>query len=153
MSTTTTPTEQPRNFNTNIEIVVDGVQVKAIAYRTYRSHTCEIFEPFHVVGEGTQQPLFAVPSYQKYLQTRNLLEDSISLVRWVYNDYKTILTPELVQAYAERRKELLFASATLDRATRNKVATKTVLRVKFKNNEISENKYINHLKELKNSIT
>ena len=49
------------NSEVAIETVIDGITVKAVAYRTIRSHWVEILEPFKVMGAGNGNiPIFAI---------------------------------------------------------------------------------------------
>ena len=147
-------TTAPGSYNSEvaIEIVIDGVTVKAVAYRTIRSHCVEILESFEATGSGTGNiPIFAIQSYQKHLQTIDLYQDSLNLVQSVYQQHKALYDPEapeheLYKAFRPR----LFAAREEQEKKTWKLRTKiSQSKKRFKAGEIDEKVYTKILRELR----
>ena len=139
------------NSEVAIETVIDGITVKAVAYRTIRSHWVEILEPFKVMGAGNGNiPIFAIESYQKHLKTIDLYEDSLNLVRYVYRQHKALYDPEAPEheQYRIFRPKLFAAREALEKTTGELRAIKKESKRKFKAAEIDERTYAAILKEL-----
>ena len=149
---TSTPATNSPNSEVTIQIVIDGITVKAIASRTIRSHCVEILEPFEATGSGTGNiPIFAIQSYQKHLQTIDLYQDSLNLVQSVYQQHKALYDPEAPEHELYRNfRPRLFAAREEQEKTTRKLRTKiSQSKKRFKAGEIDEKVYTKILRELR----
>jgi hypothetical protein len=138
-----------------IETVVDGVTVKAIARRGIRSHKVEIIEPFKVAETGQgNTPVYAINAYRKYLEGRDLHQDSVDLVVIVYRQFMNLLNPdpEIMEDYAGFRVEHAAASAALEAAEQHFLAERIANRRRVKTGEIDAKRYQAELTALKAAI-
>jgi hypothetical protein len=137
---------------TFIETVVDGVTVRAIARRSLRGHNVEIVEPFKVVGYGQGNiPVYAINVYRKYLEGRDLYQDSVDLVVSVYRQFMNLSNPDpaVMEDYAGFRVEHAVASAALEAAEQHFLAERIANRRRVKTGEIDAKRYHAELTALK----
>jgi len=135
-----------------IETVVDGVTVKAIARRSLRGHNVEIVEPFKVVGYGQGNiPVYAINVYRKYLEGRDLYQDSVDLVVSVYRKFINLTNPDpaVMEDYAGFRVEHAAASSALEAAEQHFLAERIANRRRVKTGEIDAKRYQAELTALK----
>ncbi|NTU58642.1 MAG: hypothetical protein HGB00_06955 [Chlorobiaceae bacterium] len=135
-----------------IETAVDGVMVKAVARRGFRSHIVEIVEPFSVVGSAHGNiPLFAVPAYRRSLEGRDLNRDSVELVVSTYRAFSELLKPPVavLNAYARFRVEYADALACLEASKLRLSVERQANRRRLKKGEIDAKLYQSELTGLK----
>jgi hypothetical protein len=135
-----------------IETVVDDVTIRAIARRGLRSHKVEIIEPFNVVGSAHGNiPVFAINAYRKFLEGRDLYQDSVDLVVSVYRKFMHLSTPNpaVLEDYAGFRVEHAAALAAIDAAQQRFLTERQANRRRLKEGEIDAKRYQSELTALK----
>jgi hypothetical protein len=112
----------------------------------------EIVEPFKVVGYGQGNiPVYAINAYRKYLEGRDLYQDSIDLVVSVYRKFINLSNPDpaVMEDYAGFRVEHAAASAALEATEQHFLAERISNRRRVKTGEIDAKRYQAELTALK----